>query len=119
MAEHFKLPVYKAAIDLEKQFVLSTQKTPRRIKYTMVDSIYKSILQIPIDIAFANEYGAERVQWVDKAVRAMQDVKIHLRVMLDVRAINEHQYAVIMEKQENLSRQLNGWQKSLVKREKD
>ena len=29
MAEHFKLPVYKAAIDLEKQFVLSTQKTPR------------------------------------------------------------------------------------------
>lgn len=119
MAEHFKLPVYKAAIDLEKQFVLSTQKTPRRIKYTMVDSIYKSIIDMPVYIAFANNYGDERLQWVEKAVRTMNDVKIHLRVMLDVRAINEHQFSVIMEKQENLSRQLNGWMKSLMKKQKE
>ncbi|MGN0309178.1 MAG: four helix bundle protein [Bacteroides sp.] len=118
MAEQFKLPVYKAAIDLEKQFVLSTQKTPRRIKYTMVDYVYKSILDMPVYIAFANEYGGERLQWVEKAVRKMNDVKIHLRVMLDVWAINEHQFAVIMEKQENLSRQLYGWMKSLRNQQK-
>ena len=119
MAEHFKLKGYKAQRVLDKEWGVFLQKNPRRIKYTMVDSIPPPPLQIPIYIAFANDYGAERVQWVDKAVRTVQDAKIHLRVMLDVRAINEHQYAVIMEKQENLSRQLNGWQKSLVKREKD
>ena len=33
MAEFHTLPVYKAAIELERQFNASTQKTPRRLKY--------------------------------------------------------------------------------------
>lgn len=31
MAEFHTLPVYKAAIELERQFSASTQKTPRRL----------------------------------------------------------------------------------------
>lgn len=39
MAEFHALPVYKAAIELERQFCASTQKTKRQLKYGKVDNM--------------------------------------------------------------------------------
>lgn len=44
MAEFHTLPVYKAAIELERQFSASTQKTPRRLKYGKVDVLHRDLV---------------------------------------------------------------------------
>lgn len=118
MAEFHTLPVYKAAIELERQFSASTQKTPRRLKYGKVDTLHRDLVELIVTVAFAAEYDGDRKGFVKEALDRMKRFKIQVRVLLDLGAMTGKGFAAVVLAEENVSRQLQGWLHSIENKEK-
>lgn len=119
MAEFYALPVYKAAIELERQFCASTQKTKRQLKYGKVDKIYKEIIDFIVKVAFACDYDGDRVEMIDEALAMMRRIKIQVRIILDLGGMTKNGFAAVVKAEEDVSRQLNGWKNSLTCKKKN
>lgn len=113
MANFHLLPVYKKALDLERQFTLSTQKAPRDVKFTRINAMHESILQIIEDVAFASEFTINRVEYINRALGELNGFIIRVRILLDLRYISKKGFAAIVRCEENVARQLIGWRKSI------
>ena len=114
MAEFYALPVYKAAIELERQFCASTQKTKRQLKYGKVDKIYQEIIDFIVKVAFACDYDGDRVKMIDEALAMMRRIKIQVRIILDLGGMTKNGFAAVVKAEEDVSRQLSGWKNSLT-----
>ena len=119
MAEFYALPVYKAAIELERQFCASTQKTKRQLKYGKVDKIYQEIIDFIIKVAFACDYDGDRVKMIDEALAMMRRIKIQVRIILDLGGMTKNGFAAVVKAEEDVSRQLSGWKNSLTCKKKN
>lgn len=119
MAEFYALPVYKAAIELERQFCASTQKTKRQLKYGKVDKIYQEIIDFIVKVAFACDYDGDRVKMIDEALAMMRRIKIQVRIILDLGGMTKNGFAAVVKAEEDVSRQLNGWKNSLTCKKKN
>ena len=114
MTEFHALPVYKAAIELERQFCASTQKTKRQLKYGKVDKIYQEIIDFIVKVAFACDYDGDRVKMIDEALAMMRRIKIQVRIILDLGGMTKNGFAAVVKAEEDVSRQLSGWKISLT-----
>lgn len=114
---YFQIKIYKSTLDLERQFCLSTQKTKRILKYGKIDLMHQDILDLLVDIAFANisDTPADRLFYLQKCGKIVDTLKIQFRVLLDIHAITSKGYAVISNSLEDVSRQLVGWTTSTEK----
>lgn len=110
-----QLPLYKSALDLERQLAQSTQKTRRSLKYTEVARVQDEVIKLITDIAFASEFLENRKQLIEKSLRTIKEIKIRLRILLDLGAITKNGYSAITIHEEDIDRQLKGWLKSLTK----
>ena len=119
MAEFYALPVYKAAIELERQFCASTQKTKRQLKYGKVDKIYQEIIDFIVKVAFACDYDGDRVKMIDEALAMMRRIKIQVRIILDLGGMTKNGFAAVVKAEEDVSRQLSGWKNSLICKKKN
>lgn len=119
MAEFYALPVYKAAIELERQFCASTQKTKRQLKYGKVDKIYQEIIDFIVKVAFACDYDGDRVKMIDEALAMMRRIKIQVRIILDLGGMTKNGFAAVVKAEEDVSRQLSGWKNSLTCKKKN
>lgn len=119
MAEFHALPVYKAAIELERQFCASTQKTKRQLKYGKVDKIYQEIIDFIVKVAFACDYDGDRVKMIDEALAMMRRIKIQVRIILDLGGMTKNGFAAVVKAEEDVSRQLSGWKNSLTCKKKN
>lgn len=117
MAEFHTFPVYKASIELERQFSASTQKTPRILKYGKVDALHRDLVELIVTVAFASEFNSDRKTFIEEALDRMKRFKIQVRILLDLQAITQRGFAAIVKAEEDVSRQLQGWLESLKKRE--
>lgn len=119
MAEFYALPVYKAAIELERQFCASTQKTKRQLKYGKVDKIYQEIIDFIVKVTFACDYDGDRVKMIDEALAMMRRIKIQVRIILDLGGMTKNGFAAVVKAEEDVSRQLSGWKNSLTCKKKN
>ena len=119
MDEFYALPVYKAAIELERQFCASTQKTKRQLKYGKVDKIYQEIIDFIVKVAFACDYDGDRVKMIDEALAMMRRIKIQVRIILDLGGMTKNGFAAVVKAEEDVSRQLSGWKNSLTCKKKN
>ena len=119
MAEFYTLPVYKACMELERQFGASTQKTPRILKYGKVDTLHRELIDLIVTIAFASEYDNNRKTFIKEALDRMKRFKIQVRILLDLRAVTQKGFAAIVKTEEDVSRQLHGWLNSIEKKENE
>ena len=119
MAEFHTLPVYKAAIELERQFSASTQKTPRILKYGKVDTLHRELIDLIVTVSFASEYDNDRKTFIKEALDRMKRFKIQVRILLDLRAVTQKGFAAIVKTEEDVSRQLHGWLNSIEKKENE
>ena len=115
MANFFQFPVYKKALDLEKQFSESTKKVPRDVKYCRIDRMHETVLQIVEDIAFANEFEGSRTDYINRALGELNGFVIRVRILLDLHYITKKGFAAIVRAEESVTRQLLGWRNSVEK----
>lgn len=117
MAEFHSLPVYKAAIELERQFSASTQKTKRILKYGKVDTLHREIVDFIVKVAFASEFESDRIALITETLDTMKRIKIQMRILLDLGAMNNGGFAAVVLAEENVARQLQGWKNSIEKKQ--
>lgn len=110
----YQLKVYKAAVDLERQLNLSTQKTKRSLKYGIVDRSHEEIINLITKISFAHVYINDRAEFIKESIDLVNKIKIYIRVLYDVNGIVSNGFAALELCVENVSKQLEGWYNSVV-----
>ncbi|MBQ6029898.1 MAG: four helix bundle protein [Oscillospiraceae bacterium] len=111
-------PVYNAARQLYQQFVRSTQKCPINVKRGKIAEIERKIQSIMEDTAFADEQKENapvRLERIAAALKTMDEVRISIRMVHDLRYITKKGFDALTNKEDNVVRQLKGWQRSSLK----
>lgn len=72
------------------------------------------LIEIVTAIAFANETqdAQERADFISRAADDLRNMKIRVRVLYDLHYITKKGFTAISGAEENVARQLAGWQKS-------
>lgn len=92
-----KPPVYKAALDLDAQYCRSTKKAPQDVKYTHINRLHDTLIEIITVVAFANDTQdpKERADFISRAIDEVRKLKIRVRVLYDLHYITKKGFTAI------------------------
>lgn len=111
MAKYDDLPVFKATYDLLLQIFTLSQHWRRDIRYTLGEEVKKEVLEI-LQLIYQANATRKKLAFISSCRVKMVKVKLQIRVAKDLKELNVRQYAHLAEMQENISKQLSGWEKS-------
>lgn len=115
-------PVYHRARLLLLQYQASTAKAPRTIKYGLVAETERLIMEVMVNIAFADEElngSKERLAFIEDAQRAMRRVCIVARVISDSGGMRDSGFHAVCNLEADVIRQLQLWKSSELHNKKD
>lgn len=115
-------PVYHRARLLLLQYQASTAKAPRAIKYGMVADAIGLIMEVMVNIAFADQEIAgsrERRAFIDEARRIMRRVCVVARVVSDAGGMKPSGFHAVCDLEADVMRQLDLWKLSETHNNKD
>ena len=110
--EYYKLPAYNKARELTIQFLASSQKLPRDVKFTFGRECTLMNIYMMKDIADANDDIDQRVESLEQSLQRLHEFNINIRVLLDLHMISKKGFAAISTKSAELERQLSAWKQS-------
>lgn len=116
--EYYDLHVYKKCIDLLKQLLASTQKSPNYVKFGMIQDLQKELLNIASEICYAANSKQNKVNFLKNAYKQAKHLQVCVRVLLDINAITKKGFYAISTLSEDVVRQLQGWLKSEINKQK-
>lgn len=122
MAEYDHLPVYKATYDLLQHIYRdkSIGSVPRDIKFTLVETLKKDILDILVHIYKAHYMADERKgEVLGQARELLPGIKARFRILFDLHHINPELFQTLAVEVESVSKQLAAWQAKTIKRLSD
>lgn len=111
MAQYNELPVYKATYDLLLGIFAFTKDFGKEYKYTVGESLKKETIDLLTLIYRANS-RTDKAEVLQTAREQIEVIRLLIRLMKDMKQINLEKFVKINETVENVSKQLNGWQKS-------
>lgn len=110
MAVYENLPVFKASYDLLLSSFKMCSNLSRDYRYTLGERFKTELIGLMVCIYRAN--GTEdKLPFLTEARERVVVIKLHLRLLHDVKQISLKQYALQAENIESVSRQLTAWQK--------
>lgn len=112
MAHYNELPVYKATYDLLLAIFQFTKDFSKEYKYTVGESLKKETIELLTLIYRANT-RYQKSDVLQMAREQIEVIRLLIRVMKDMKQINLQKFVKINQAVENVSKQLNGWQKSV------
>jgi len=119
MAEYDHLPVYKATYDLLQHIYRdkSIGSVPRDIKFTLVETLKKDILEILVLIYKAHYMADERKgEVLGQARELLPGIKARFRILFDLHHINPELFQTLAVEVESVSKQLAAWHAKTLKR---
>ena len=108
MAKYDELPVFKATYDLLLRIYMVSQHWSRDIRYTLGEELKKEANASKKKVAFLSSCRVKLIK-----------VRLQIRVAKDLKQLHLNQYGLLAEMQENISKQLSGWEKSERRKEKE
>lgn len=111
MANYDNLPVYKSAYDLLLYVFQIGHNMQRDYRYTLGETLKKELVNILVLIYKANMVQ-EKQATIGEAREKVVVVKLHLRLLCDLKQISMKGYANGAQMAESISKQLAAWQKS-------
>jgi len=111
MAKYNQLPVYKATYDLLLYFYDEGRNMQRDYRYTLGETTKKELVEILVLIYRASE-AQQKGSVIMEAREKMVVVKLHLRLLHDLKQISLKVYADASMMTDSISKQLAAWQKS-------
>jgi hypothetical protein len=111
MALYGELPVYKASYDLLLTIFQFTKDFKKEYKFTVGESLKKETIQLLTLIYRANS-RKEKFEVLQSAREQIEVIRIFIRLMKDMHQISLEKFVQVNLSVENVSKQLNGWQKS-------
>ncbi|MCE1190246.1 MAG: four helix bundle protein [Ignavibacteria bacterium] len=116
MALAEELPVYKASYDLLLMIFSLTKNFQKDYKYTIGESLKNEVVDVVTSIYRANSSDEKRSH-LSRAREGIEVIRLYVRLLKDLHQINVKQLVAINVHIENISKQLTGWQKSVMKKE--
>lgn len=112
------LPVYKAAYDL-LQHVYSDKSigsVPRDVKFTLVETLKKDILEILVLIYKAHYTTGDKSVPLQEARDLIPGIKARFRILFDLHHINPELFRTLAVEVESVSKQLAAWHTKTLER---
>ncbi len=110
-----ELPVWNSAHKLTLAIYKVTSNFPKEEIYALNSQIRRSSSSVPANISegFYRKSTKELIQFIYNARGSLGETKYHLRLAKDLNYIKSEVYAELIIQIEDVSKQLNGWLKSL------
>lgn len=121
MAEYDHLPVYKAAYDLLQHVYRdrSIGSAPRDVKFTLVETLKKDILEILVLIYKAHYAADNKHVPLQQARDLVPGIKARFRILFDLGHINPKLFQSLAVEVESVSKQLAAWHARIVQRQSE
>lgn len=105
MAHYQNLPVFKDAYDLLLRVYTVSRTFQRDFRYTIGEDLKKMLMTMMLCLFRANR-SREKLCEVALCREHIEEVKIYLRILHDLKQLSLKQYVLLSERSEAISKQL-------------
>ena len=111
--EEFDIPIFKRIYDLYKRFYSFRNMVPKQDRYTIWQRCESLMLDILEGILSASQTSkTEKFPILEKASLKLNLLRVFLRLMKEIKSIDNKKYALLQEEIDETGRMLGGWIKS-------
>lgn len=115
--DDFDIPIFRKTYDLYKTFYGYRATIPKQDRYTIWQKSEELILEILKGVLTASKlYKSEKVPVLDNASINLNLLRVFLRLMKEVRTIDNKKYVTLEEMVDEIGRMLGGWIRSSKER---
>jgi len=115
--DDFDIPIFKKTYDLYKTFYGYRTIIPKQDRYTVWQRSEDTLLNLLQDILLASRmYKSEKIPALKKASANLNLLRVFLRLMKEVKTIDNKKYVVLESSTDEIGRMLGGWIKSVKER---
>lgn len=116
MAIYENLPAYKAAYDMLLEVYRMNLNLTREYRHTLGENLKNEFKELIICIYKANSDDVNKEEYLRNARERIVVIKLYMRMLHDLKQITLKRFAALTQKTEELSKQINAWHKSAVKK---
>lgn len=107
------IPIFKKTYDLYKEFYNLRLSVPKQDRYTLWQKCESLLIEVLEGILFASQQSKlEKLPTLEKTSVRLNFLRICIRLMKDVKAIDGKKYVIIEANLDEIGRMLGGWIKS-------
>lgn len=107
------IPIFKKSYDLYKDFYNLRLSVPKQDRYTLWQKCESLLIDVLEGIIFASQQSkAEKLPTLEKTSVKLNFLRVCIRLMKDVKAIDAKKYIIIEANLDEIGRMLGGWIKS-------
>jgi hypothetical protein len=107
------IPIIKKSYDLYKKFYELRLSVPKQDRYTLWQKCESLLIDILEGILFASQQTKlEKLPSLEKASVKLNFLRVCIRLMKDIKAIDQKKYLFIEADLDEIGRMLGGWMKS-------
>jgi hypothetical protein len=111
------IPIFKKTYDLYKEFYNLRLSVPKQDRYTLWQKCESLLIEVLEGILFASQQSKlEKLPTLEKTSVRLNFLRICIRLMKDVKAIDGKKYVIIEANLDEIGRMLGGWIKSTKER---
>jgi hypothetical protein len=112
--QELDIPIFKRSYDLYKILCEYRSLIPKQNKYTVFERCENASLDTLEFLAFAAQSGkTEKLPYLQKANLNLTLLKILVRLLKDIKAIDNKKYLNLQTMADEIGRMLGGWIKSV------
>jgi hypothetical protein len=117
MTDDFDIPIFRKTYDLYKTFYGFRGGVQKQDRHTIWQQCENIVLDLVKDILRASKaYKAEKIPILDEASIKLNFLRVFLRLMKEVKTIDNKKYVALEELVDEIGRMLGGWIKSAKER---
>lgn len=117
MLDDFDIPIFKKTYDLYKTFYGYRATISKQDRYTIWQKSEDLILVILEGVLTASKlYKSEKVPVLDKVSINVNLLRVFIRLMKEVKTIDNKKYTILEEMIDEIGRMLGGWIRSAKER---
>lgn len=111
--DDFDIPIFKKTYDLYKIFYSYRGTVPKQDRHTIWQRCENIILEILESILLASQtYKSDKLPILEKVSIKLNFLRVFLRLMKEVKTIDNKKYTALQELIDEIGRMLGGWIKS-------
>lgn len=112
--EEFDIPIFKKTYDMYKTFYGYRNLVPRQDRFALWQRTENAILDMLEAIMIAGQKRKqEKSLFLEKASSKLNLLRVFLRLMKEVKIIDNKKYVALEESVDEIGRMLGGWLKSV------
>ena len=112
--EEFDIPIFKKTYELYKKFYTFRTTVPKQDRYTLWQRCENLMLDFLEGVLSASQMPkSEKLPILEKASLKLNFLRVFLRLMKEIKSIDNKKYSMLQEEIDEIGRMLGGWIKSV------